>query len=101
MDADVLYTFLGGVLSGLAFVIGLFFVRYYRVSRDRFFLFLTATFWILGANWGFLATQVDQAEAYFYLPRLFAFLVLLAGIVDKNRRSARAAEAAPRPDVEV
>jgi hypothetical protein len=89
MTASVLHTFLCGFLTALSLLVGLFFVRYYRLSRDRFFVFLTITFWALGANWASLATQTDEGgEAYFYLPRLFAFLVLLAGIIDKNRRSA-------------
>lgn len=82
-----LHTFLCGVLTALAFVIGAAFARYYVLSRDRFFIFLTITFWVLGANWASLASEVSEGDRpYFYLMRLFAFLVLLAGIVDKNRR---------------
>lgn len=94
-----LHTFLCGTLTALAFVIGAAFARYYVLSRDRFFVFLAITFWVLGANWASLASEVsEEDQPYFYIPRLFAFLVLLAGIVDKNRR--RVSEPAMPPSHE-
>jgi hypothetical protein len=98
---DALNIYLCGALTALAFVIGVFFARYYVLTRDRFFVFLTITFWVLGANWASLASQVivdEGNQAFYYLPRLAAFLVLLAGIADKNRRGAAArANVAPEP----
>ncbi len=89
MNADLLHALLCGVLTALCLVVGLCFLRYYRLSRDRFFVFLTITFWALGVNWVSLAAPGDEGnDVVFYLPRLGAFLVLLAGIVDKNRRGA-------------
>lgn len=85
---EALNTFLYGVLATLALVAGVFFLRYWRTTRDRFFVFMAVAFWALAANWASLAGQpVDDRAAYFYLPRLGAFVVLLIGIADKNRRS--------------
>jgi hypothetical protein len=88
---DQLYAFVFGVLSALNFVCGLFFIRYWRASGDRFFSFFAIAFWALGANWALLVGRdpSDEYTPYFYLLRLFAFLLILTAIVDKNRRSSR------------
>ncbi|HWB81422.1 MAG TPA: DUF5985 family protein [Nannocystaceae bacterium] len=79
---------LEGACATACFVIGLFFLRYWRVGRDRFFLFFTAAFWAFALNWGGLALVQpnDDTRHWFYALRLFAFVLILAGIVDKNRR---------------
>ena len=87
---EALNTFLYGTLTALSFVVGVFFLRYWRSARDRFFGFMTVTFWALAANWASLAWGGSETgAAYFYLPRLGAFVVLLLGIADKNRRGAK------------
>lgn len=84
------YEFVFGVLTSLAFVCGLFFLRYWSQSRDRFFLFFAAAFWLLGATWALLTGhRREEYTHYIYLLRLFAFLLILVAILDKNRRSAR------------
>ena len=88
---EQLYTSVFGVLTTLCFVCGLFFFRYWKSSSDRFFAFFGIAFWALGANWALLIGRdpSDEYTPYFYLLRLFAFLLILAAIVDKNRRSSR------------
>jgi hypothetical protein len=88
---DALYTFTFGLLTTLSFVCGLFFLRYWRSSHDRFFAFFGVAFWALGANWALLVGRdpSDEYTPYFYLLRLFAFLLILTAIVDKNRRTSR------------
>jgi hypothetical protein len=87
---EQLYAFLFGVLTALSLVCGLFFVRYWRSSGDRFFAFFALAFWSLGANWALLVGRDsrDEYTPYFYLLRLFAFLLILTAIVDKNRRTS-------------
>jgi hypothetical protein len=66
---------------------GLFFFDYWRSSRDRFFLFLTASFWIEAANRMAMAiagTWSEAAEAM-YLVRLLSYGPILVAIWDKNR----------------
>jgi hypothetical protein len=86
-----LQTYLFGVLSTLSFVCGLFFLRYWRSSSDRFFAFFAIAFWSLGANWALLVGRdpSDEYTPYFYLLRLLAFVLILLAIVDKNRRTSR------------
>ncbi len=78
---------LGAIAMGLM-VAGLFFLRFWRDTRDRFFLFFAIAFFILGANriaQGLNPLSTEQ-EPYFYLVRFFAYLLILIAIVDKNRK---------------
>lgn len=77
-----------GALAMAAWVCGLFFLRYWRRNRERFFLFFVLSFWAMSVNWLLLALlgNVDEPRHAVYVVRLLAFLLILAGIVDKNRR---------------
>ncbi len=87
----VLNSFLQGAAAMGCVVAGLFFIRYSRNTHDRFFLFFVAAFWAFALNWVGLAVAQPSVESthWFYLLRLAAFLLLIAGIVDKNRRTKR------------
>lgn len=67
---------------------GLLFLRFWRDTRDRFFLFFALAFGVEGLNRIAIGlTDVSQeSEPYFYLVRLFSFVLILAAIVDKNRK---------------
>jgi hypothetical protein len=77
-----------GALTMACWVAGLFFFRFWKPSRDRLFLFFSAAFWLLGVHWLALVIINPPVETrpYFYVLRLLAFLLIIAGIVDKNRR---------------
>lgn len=78
----------GAIVMGYA-VAGLFFLRFWRETRDRLFLIFAGAFWILGLQRLTLAIVRHIAEDHtgLYLIRLFAFLLILGAIVDKNRSS--------------
>jgi hypothetical protein len=80
--------FLHGGLTLGCFVIGLVFLKFWRVSRDRFFIWFCSAFWIFAIGWALRAfvTSVGEHSYLVYLPRLVAFLLIIAGIVDKNRQ---------------
>lgn len=80
----------GAIAMGYG-VAGLFFLRFWRETRDRLFLIFAGAFWILGLQRLALAFSRDMAEDHtgLYLVRLFAFLLILGAIVDKNRSSAQ------------
>jgi hypothetical protein len=80
--------FLWGALAMASWVVGLFFLHFWRTTRDRLFLFLALAFWTLSSSWIGLAASHPSAENihYQYLIRLVAFGLIIAGIVDKNRR---------------
>jgi uncharacterized membrane protein HdeD (DUF308 family) len=79
-----------GANAMASLVVGLFFLRFWRDTRDRFFLFFATAFGVEGVNRIALGlTDVSQEnEPYFYLVRLFSFLLILAAIVDKNRKKS-------------
>jgi hypothetical protein len=76
----------GAIAMGYA-VAGLFFLRFWSETRDRLFLIFTGAFWLLGLQRLALAFSRDMVEEHtgLYLIRLFAFVLILGAIVDKNR----------------
>ena len=76
----------GAILMGYL-VAGLFFLRFWRDTRDRLFLIFAIAFAILGGQRLALVLTREMLETQtgLYLIRLFAFLLILAAIVDKNR----------------
>jgi hypothetical protein len=82
----------GAIVMGYA-VAGLFFLRFWRQTRDRLFLIFAIAFWLLGAQRLalVLTAQLIESHTWLYLVRLFAFLLILLAIVDKNRAGGRPA----------
>jgi hypothetical protein len=78
---------LGAVVMACA-VIGLFFLRFWHKTRDRFFAILTGAFWMLGLNWAALAyyPTEEKVRTWLYFMRLIAFVLIIMGILDKNRQ---------------
>jgi hypothetical protein len=81
---------LGGLVMG-SFVIGLFFLRFWRDTRDRLFAMFALAFWLLGINWLGLGALVasEDSRTLFFLIRLAGFLLILLAIADKNRSAQR------------
>jgi peptidoglycan/LPS O-acetylase OafA/YrhL len=82
---------LRGGLAVSSFVSGLFFLRFWRLSRERLFLCFALAFVALGCNWIVLGLTHPDPETrhYAYLIRLLAFVLILVGIWEKNRQRAR------------
>jgi hypothetical protein len=78
-----------GAIAMACLTISLFFLRFWRKTRDRFFLFFAASFCVEGLNRAVLglASIPSEAEPFFYIIRLLSFLLILIAIVDKNRAS--------------
>ena len=84
--------FMLGAIVLASFVAGLFFLRFWRKTRDRLFAIFAIAFWLLGVNWLALAfTQQDEVKTIYYAVRLLAFVLILYAIIDKNRASRRSA----------
>jgi len=79
--------FCWGVLAMASLAAGLFFVRYWKVTGERLFAFFAMAFAMLSINYVVLAAVEPAFEArhLIYLIRLAGFLLIIAGIVDKNR----------------
>lgn len=66
---------------------GLFFLRFWRDRRERLFLIFALAFFAFTFNWALLALDPRAAETqhYSYTIRLAGIVLLLFGIIDKNR----------------
>jgi hypothetical protein len=81
-------TFLqGGVAMGCA-VAGLFFLRFWRDSRDRLFMWFALAFWMLAGSYVLLGviSLATEWRVYVFVVRLAAFCFILVGIYEKNRQ---------------
>ena len=67
-----------------------FFLRFWRETKDRFFLAFAAAFLILALNWALVAIWQPTGETrpFFYLLRLGAFGLIILAIWEKNRGTA-------------
>lgn len=83
--------FLGALAMG-CWVAGLFFMRFWRKTRDRLFLTFAGAFWLLGVTRVMTAMteHSDERARYIYVVRLLAYILILMAIIDKNRSARRA-----------
>jgi hypothetical protein len=77
-----------GMITMGYLVAGIFFLRFWRDSRDRLFAMFGAAFFILAIQRiGLEFTHKIPEEApLWYFVRLLAFVIILLAIVDKNRK---------------
>jgi hypothetical protein len=79
---------LGAVIMG-DLIASLFFVRYWKLTGDRFFLFIAASFIAIAVS----RVVVDEnlppfgLEPLGYMIRILSYLLIIAGIVYKNRET--------------
>jgi hypothetical protein len=83
--------FLLGVICTCSVLAGLFFLKFWRRTHDTLFLAFGIAFLVEGIN---RAVVIDLPEPNVghpltYIVRLLAALIILAGILHKNYRSAR------------
>lgn len=92
--------FLSGICMASFAASGLFFLKFWRVSKDRFFLFFCFASWILAIErvvllvvrevYGATANaNIAESNSWVYLLRLFAFLLILIAIFEKNRATLK------------
>lgn len=83
--------FISGVLAGGYAVASLFFLRFWRRTRDRLFAWFAASFALLLVQRIALAAAAaaDVNTDWLYVVRLLAFVLIIVAIVDKNRTSGR------------
>ena len=80
------FLLLGAIAMGTT-MIGVFFLRFWRAGRDRFFLLFGLAFLVEAINRVALALSdhPNEGSPANYLVRLAAYLLILAAILDKNR----------------
>jgi len=85
---DALKTLVSGAMVMGYLVAGLFFLRFWRDTRDRLFAIFAGAFWLLAVQRAVLTVAVrqgDEGSVGIYGLRLVAFLLILYAIIDKNR----------------
>lgn len=78
---------ISGAIAMASLVIALFFLRFWKSTRDRFFLFFAISFTLEALNRTLLAITSFQNEnaPLYYLIRLVAYTLILVAIFDKNK----------------
>jgi hypothetical protein len=84
----LLNEYFAGAASISLLVIALFFLRFWKRTHDRLFLFFAAAFFILMVERivRALMTVDNEWAPYVYSIRLAGFVLIIVGVVDKNRR---------------
>lgn len=79
--------FLLGVIATEFVTAGVFFLRFWRDSRDRLFLAFAAFFIVEGLNRCalLLVDKPNEGSPWIYIVRLLAFLLILLAIWRKNQ----------------
>ena len=80
--------FLSGAFMLASAAAALFFFEFWRKSRDRLFAILALAFLMIAVERTVLAFVSVELEGrhLIFLARLAAFVLILIGILDKNRR---------------
>ncbi len=80
--------FIIGAIAMASLVVAMFFLRFWRDTRDRLFAMFALAFLLLAASRLGLAMMNDTYEGNtsWYWVRLAAFTIILGAIADKNRR---------------
>lgn len=83
-----MYLILSGAMMMSCWVISFFFLRFWRKAKDRLLAFFSLAFFIMGIERFTLGIFFDPEESSpkIYLVRLLSFLLIIIGIIDKNRK---------------
>jgi hypothetical protein len=81
--------FLLGIIVTCSFVATGFFARFWFATRDLLFLGFAAAFFLEGLNrMAFLFLEKPGAgDEFIYVVRLLSYLLILAAIANKNRKT--------------
>jgi hypothetical protein len=81
-------SFMSGAIAMGYVVAGIFFLRFWRATRDRLFALFGSAFFLLALQRIALECSRDVSEraTLWYFVRLLAFVIIIAAIVDKNRK---------------
>ena len=79
---------LAGGIATASLIAGLFFFRFWRTTRDRFFLWFALSFLIEGLNRFSLYAfaGLNDASPIYYVIRLVAYGLILWAILEKNMK---------------
>lgn len=82
---DQISLFMQGAILACSLVSALFFLRFWRQTKDSLFAYFAAAFLLLGLVRISLTFLTEEAKTGLYLLRFVAFLLIIFAIIDKNR----------------
>ncbi|HZA53574.1 MAG TPA: DUF5985 family protein [Candidatus Udaeobacter sp.] len=79
--------FLLGAIAMASLTVGLFFLRFWKDTGDRLFLFFAMSFLLEGLNRAALglSRNPNEDQPFFYFIRFLSYVLILIAIVNKNR----------------
>lgn len=83
----MLNAILVGGIAIASLTAALLFLRFWKATRDRLFLFFALSFGLEAVNRVvlFLAVGLDQDASIYYIVRLVSYGLIIVAIVEKNR----------------
>jgi uncharacterized protein DUF5985 len=90
MDVMLVKSLLLGALALGSAIAGLFFLRFWRSTNDRLFLYFSIAFFLQALDRVLLGiiTTSSEENPTIYLIRLVAYGLIIWGIVEKNREKS-------------
>lgn len=81
-----LESFFLGVITTTSLIAAVYFLKFWRHTRDSLFLCFSVAFFIEGLHRAALmfVARPNEGASWVYLVRLLAFLIILGGILYKN-----------------
>jgi hypothetical protein len=86
------YQFLSGAAMFGAWAGGVFFLKFWVETKERLFFLFALSFWIMAIErivMIFIQNPSNEDRSLVYVIRLVAFLIIVYGILDKNRREIK------------
>jgi uncharacterized membrane protein HdeD (DUF308 family) len=77
-----------GAIAMASLTVGLFFLRFWKDTGDRLFLFFAMSFLLEGLNRAALglSRNPNEDQPFFYFVRFLSYVLILIAIVNKNRK---------------
>lgn len=92
----ILATFFSGIAFATFAAAGIFFLKFYRVSRDPFFLYFAAACWLMSLERAVamaieefikVGSSPPEAGILSYVIRLAGFSLIFVAVLRKNQRN--------------
>ncbi|KYG68481.1 hypothetical protein AZI87_04335 [Bdellovibrio bacteriovorus] len=87
MDNQEFNQFLYGAVMMASIAAGIFFLKFWRKTTDRFFLLFSLAFFLLAIErfiFVFIQSE-NEVHTYVFVFRLLAFMMITGAVVEKNR----------------
>jgi hypothetical protein len=87
MEPNELSSFMSGAIMMGCFSASIFFLKFWSKTQDRFFALFASAFMLFAfERWLFVfINATNEAHTWVFIVRLFAFLLILGAVIDKNR----------------